>query len=261
MTERPEKTQKGNPHQLTVRQHVFPRASIERFANGGGVEVRDLMRDITRRAGADDDLFCANRAWAHGPEAGWMKEKEDAFQALAGQALRDRPPTFDDRSAEVITEFYALWQARAERRRLPMQTIPPSPDVIRMRRNYTDDELEFLEKNGINAFRSDGSIRMRHIMGPVIRLAMDRIRDAMAGRRWTLLEAIDGEFCVPDLPAHGIIPLTPSVVLHSTWIGVASVEDVAEINAGMVGCAREYVFARSLDRCPGIDGAMTRDGG
>jgi len=252
MKERPEKTQKGNPHGLTVRQHVFPRASIERFATGGGVEVHDLKRRTVRRAGPDDDLFCADRAWAHGPEAGWMKEVEDAFQAVAEEALRRRPPTLNDRQSGAISEFYALWQARAECRHLPMQTIPASPDVLAMRRDYTADELELLEKNGISAFRGDGSMQLRHIMGPVIRLAMDRIKAQMVNRRWSLVEAPAGEFCVPDVPAHGIIPLTPSIALHSTRAGTASINDVAEINAVMGDCAREYLFARSLADCPGI---------
>lgn len=255
--ERPEKTQKGNPHQLTVRQHVYPRASIARFAKDSGVELRDMRRGLTRRAGADDDIFVANRAWAHGPEAGWMKDMEDAFQSVAEEALRQRLASFDDSQSEVISEFYALWQARSERRELPVQTIPPAPEVIGMRRNYTVDELELLERNGINAFRGDGSIQMRHVMGPVIRLAMDRIREGMRGRRWSLVEATHGEFCVPDVPAHGIIPLTPSVVLHSTKTAPATSGDVAEMNRAMSDHARDYVFARSLADCPGIEHLMT----
>ena len=31
------KPQKGNPHELTVKQHCFPRRSIERFANKDGI--------------------------------------------------------------------------------------------------------------------------------------------------------------------------------------------------------------------------------
>lgn len=253
MSERTEKTQAGNPHGLTIRQHVYPRASIRRFAGRRGVELRDIKRGITRRAGLDDELFVARRAWAHGPESGWMKDMEDAFQAVAEEALRQRPTRFDDGASETISEFYALWQARAERRELPMQSIPAAPDILGMRRDYTADELERLEKHGINVFRGDGSIQMRHIMGPVIRLAMDRIRDGMAGRRWALVEAQAGEFCVPDVPAHGIIPLTPGVVLHSTRHSPASLGDVEEMNRAMAGHARDYIFARSLSECPGID--------
>lgn len=252
MKERSEKTQKGNPHELTVGQHVFPRACIERFASNGGVEVRDFKRRITRRAKSDDAIFCANRAWGHGPESGWMKDTEDSFQAVADGVLRGRLVAFDDAQAEVIFEFYALWQARAERRHLPMQTIPAGPGVIGTRHDYTADELELLEKNEIGAFSGDGSIQMRHLMGPVIRLAMDRIRSGIADRRWSVVEAKDGEFCVPDVPAHGIIPLNPSIALLSARHGVASIIDVGEINQAMAHCAREYVFAGLLVDCPGI---------
>ena len=192
MNERPEKTQKGNPHELTVRQHVFPRASIERFVSNGGVEVCDFQRRIKRRATVNDAIFCADRAWGHGPESGWMKDKEDAFQNVAEGALRDRPASFDEAQSEIIFEFYALWQARAERRQLPMQAVPPGPTVVGMRHNYTADELELLEKHDIGAFKGDGSIQMRHLMGPIIRLAMDRIRSEIAGRRWLI--------CPPSAP-------------------------------------------------------------
>ena len=56
MSERPENPQRGNPHQLTVRQHVFPRASIVRFLGGGRIDVIDFKRGLTRRAGPDDDI-------------------------------------------------------------------------------------------------------------------------------------------------------------------------------------------------------------
>ncbi|MFD1787859.1 hypothetical protein ACFSC3_09755 [Sphingomonas floccifaciens] len=253
MAERSEKTQKGNPHGLTVRQHVFPRASILRFDAGDGVEILDMKREVRRRSNADDPLFCADRAWGHDPEAGWMKDKEDAFQSLATAVLLAPPEAFDDTESEVIGEFYALWQARAERRHLPTQRIGPKEDFVRMRRDYSPDELEQLEKAGITPFRGDGSLAMSHIMGPVIRLAMDRIRQGMEGRRWRVVTAADGEFCVPDVPAHGIIPLSPSVALHSTRGGAVSKSDVAKINAAMAEHSREYLLASSLANCPGLE--------
>lgn len=250
--ERPEKPQRGNPHELTVRQHVFPRASIARFVEGGGVDVADIKRGRIRRAGPDDDLFCANRAWAHGPESGWMKVQEDQFQVLAELILHNRQTTFDESQSDVISEFYALWRARGERRHLPMQTIGPQAGVIGMRRNFTHDELELLEKNGISAFRGDGSIQTRHLMGPVIRLAMDQIRKEIADRSWSLVSSQEGEFCVPDVPAHGVLPLTPTLVLHINRTGPVSKDEVAEINRAMVAQAQDYVFARSIGSCPGV---------
>jgi len=40
------KPQKGNPHQLTVKQHCFPARSIARFADSEGcVEVKLIKQD------------------------------------------------------------------------------------------------------------------------------------------------------------------------------------------------------------------------
>jgi hypothetical protein len=252
MGTRSEKTQKGNPHQLTVRQHVYPRASIERFVNAGGLDLYDLKQHLLRRAKPDDPMFCADRAWGHGPESGWMKEIEDAFQDLVEKLLAGLPDAFDERQSATISDFYALWQARAERRRLPAQRIPAAEGVLGMRVDYTEDELEQLEKAGISAFRGDGSISMRHLMGPVIRLAMDRIIDSLAGRSWRILTTHDGEFCVPDVPAHGIIPLTPTVALHSSRYGVISRDDLIYVNCCLASKSREYLFARSLEACLGL---------
>lgn len=81
---RPEKTQRGNPHKLTLRQHVFPAASIARFVDGDNcVSLYDVLRRRVRPAAPNDDVFLAQRTWDHGSEAGFMKQIENAFQILA----------------------------------------------------------------------------------------------------------------------------------------------------------------------------------
>ncbi len=252
MARQSEKTQKGNPHQLTVNQHVYPRASIERFVDASGVDLYDFKRNLQRRAKADDRLFCADRAWGHGPESGWMKDIEDAFQKLVGEVLSGLPNAFNERQSATICEFYALWQARAERRQLPYQRIPAVAGVLGTRVSYTEDELEVLEKDGISAFRGDGSISMRYIMGHRIRLDMDAILDAMSVQQWGIVTSADGEFCVPDIPAHGIIPLTPKVALDISRSGAISRDEVIYINWQLASKSREYLFARSLQACPGL---------
>lgn len=252
MKSRAEKTQKGNPHDLTLRQHIFPRASIARFVEAGGVDVYDLRNHLRRRATPGDHIFCADRAWAHGPESGWMKDMEDAFQDLAEGVLLSPPAAFDEAQSATISDFYALWHARAERRHLPSQRIPASVHVIGMRVDYTADDLERLEKNGISAFRGDGSISMRHIMGPRIRLDMFASQKGLADKPWNVVTADEGDFCIPDMPAHGIIPLTPRIALSYSRSGPVNRDELILINWCLASKSREYLFARSLDDCPGI---------
>ena len=55
-----EKTQKGNPHALTVRQHTVPVRSIERFSSTDGrVHVRYLRNGKELRLRPEDQFFCA----------------------------------------------------------------------------------------------------------------------------------------------------------------------------------------------------------
>jgi hypothetical protein len=74
-TPKPEKTLPKNPNQLTVKQHVFPSRSIERFRNPNGrVSVYDILRRQIRLRAPNDILFCARRAWDQRAEAGYMKQ-------------------------------------------------------------------------------------------------------------------------------------------------------------------------------------------
>jgi hypothetical protein len=83
-----EKPQKGNPHSLPIRQHVFPAASIARFTNDDGVvDLYRLSTSQVRKATPDDDIFCAKRAWDARAEFGFMKQIEDEFQLLASKVI------------------------------------------------------------------------------------------------------------------------------------------------------------------------------
>ena len=247
-----EKLQAGNPHQLVRRQHVFPRKSIERFVSAGGVDLLDLNRNLVRRARADDDTFCAVRVWNHGAETGWMKEIEDAFQGLANEVLSTARQEFTEAENEVIAEFFGLWQARAKVRHLSGRSIKHT-DILGVRRAYTADELERLEKNNIGAFRSDGSLSLRDVIAPWLRLEVDRTRIACAGRGWGLLSSEQGEFCVPDVPSTGIIPLTPVEILAlDNAADVITEDEVGTINRTLRSGAEQYLFARSITACPGL---------
>ena len=110
-----------------------------------------------------------------------------------------------------------------------------------------------LEKNGIGAFRPDGSIAMREIVAMKIRLDVDRTRDSMAGRQWGVLTAEDGEFCVPDAPELALIPISPVMIIAADSSSeTVDQREVEGINRAQFAGAREYVFARSLAACPGL---------
>jgi len=249
---RGEKPQSGNPHQLSRRLHVYPAKSIERFVQDGGVDLLDTVRNVRRRAPADDVQFSADRSWNHSAESGYMKKIEDAFQALTTQILRGRD-TFDDQGDDVIAEFYGLWLARSNRRHLPTQYLPLGDDVVGMRVNYSKDDVERLEKHDITALRSDRTMAMRDVTALHIRLDIDTTRASCRGRGWGVLVARHGEFCVPDAPSLGVIPLTPTMVLAlENYSDVLTSDEVAVINGSLFSNVRDYLFARDLAACPGL---------
>ena len=108
------KTQKGNPHQLTVWQHCFPKRSIDRFANEDGKVYVHLIRDakIVSLSPANH-IFCVRRIWDQRAESGFMKKIEDAYQELADRIAAGRLiRRLSHREREIVTDMYALWNIR-----------------------------------------------------------------------------------------------------------------------------------------------------
>lgn len=251
MRNRSEKTQPGNPHQLTIRQHVFPARSIQRFCEKGGVDLIDLVRGRQRRAGPGDSVFCADRAWGHYAEAGFMKKIEDLFQELAEKIIIGSSAKFTIEQAEAVNEYFGLWRARAEQRNIPMQRIRLA-GVLGTTRELSPDDMELLEKRGIMAAAPDGSFPFREFNGHSILLAIGQFSEQLEGRQWGIIRPLDGEFCVPDVPMHGFIPIAPKLALAvDADSGFIARDKLARINSLMRQSAREYVFARALDACPG----------
>lgn len=259
MRSRPEKTQPGNPHGLTTKQHVFPVASINRFEENGGVDLFDIVRQKRRKAPPRDPIFYANRAWSHGAEVGFMKSIEDAFQHLARQILEGGKTSFSKQETKIITEFYGLCQARADRRHLPYQHIKMN-GVSGTCRPVSADEFEQLEKHNVMSIRPDGTIAMRDLLPSMILADIERISEELEGKPWGVLRSIESEFCVPDIISRGILPLTPRLVLAIAIPSDTITEDsVTRINRTICASVRHYLFARNLDVCPGTPSPAQAD--
>lgn len=256
---RSDKVQLGNPHGLVRDQHVYPRKSIDRFLNAAlGVELADLRRGRVRPAKSDDKMFCADRAWSDGAERGWMKRIEDEFQALAQLVLLNPAVSLEPAEEKAARKFYALWHARAERRHLPVQYVRPN-GVLPPETPQTADEIEILEKNGYAATRPDGSIAFRDLNTANISIRVGRLEKEIMHEPWGVVVAEGGEFCVPDTPVHGIIPVSPTVALgRNVRSGRVTRENVAEINRAMLHQVTDYVFARCLAACPGLPRTIHR---
>ena len=249
MTKKFEKTQRGNPHQLTIKQHCFPKKSIERFANSDGrVHVHLIGYDKTEFLKPDEYIFCARRTWDQRAETGYMREIEDRYQELADKiAASEIVRQLNPREKNVVTDMYILWNCRWHWNKAPIndQKIKGALGVTH---EYSEDEQELLEKEGIGVIKPDLSISGRHLTGFKIQQNIFNERKHMRGCSWGILNSREAEFIVPDNPAHRImLPVTPNVCLiNEESYQFASEHKVAEMNDLTMESSEKYYFARSL---------------
>lgn len=253
-----EAPQKTNPHNLTVNQHTFPRASIARFANEKGA-VQVLRKATGKRFHAKpaDQVFCAQRVWSQQAEGGFMKDIEDDFQAFASAALNDPALRLGPQHFALINEFYCLWSIRAQwkkNERLAAPSISSAFEVIGLLHSYTQDEQEQLEAAGIGYIRPDLTISSRSMVAPAIRLNLSEAVRRMDGESWKILRAMEGEFVVPDnFFKWLIVPLSPTACLCAHPEVTQSrlpPDGVAIINRLAIESSIDYYFARDQNECP-----------
>ena len=250
--ERPERMSDGNPNRLTVEQHIFPTRSIERFLDKSGrVDLQDDLHQKRRPAKPRDSIFCARRAWDQRAEAGYMKSIEDQFQHLATQIVASHIQSIPADQKEIVDQFYALWYMRGRHKRLSSQQIQLNGvygDMLSL------EEEENLEKKHYLWVRPDGNMPARQFNGLWLQQQIDGYAAQLSSRvNWRIVQALAGEFLVPDVPEALFVPLSPTIGLASAdGDGKIIEDDVARINRFMMDHSREYYFARDLKACPAL---------
>jgi hypothetical protein len=68
-----------------------------------------------------------------------------------------------------------------------------------------------------------------------------------ATRRWGVIQAPEGEFIMPDVPAHDLMPITPTVLLAANHpSGIITMSNLITINTEFLAYTRRYFFGRDL---------------
>ncbi len=247
-----ERTQPGNPHQLTIRQHLLPSRTIERFCGRDGlVHVRMITENLDRRFKPDNPLFCTMRSWDQKAESGLGKSIEDCYQAIAHR-LADRSLT--SLTADMhrpITEMYLLWRFRCLRAREPLPDLPIN--AVAGERDMTLDAQERLEKGWVMFLKPDGSLPGRMAAGMMLLTAIDRAWVGGAhAMRWGVFYGSGQEFLVPDaFIDQPILPVAPGVCLASGAVDAElTFDEVARVNCDAVQSASRYWFVHDISRCP-----------
>jgi len=244
-----DKPQKGNPHQLTINQHVYPARSIERFADTAGtVEVWLRRNSKTFRASPDNPLFCARRTWDQRAESGYMKAIEDEFQILADRIANGGAMLTTDESL-AASRFFILWQLRAQQKHNPIGDAPVTgvaPDPL------TKDQRERLERLGATFMNPDQTLSGRSVSGFHIFREIDLRLTQLTNARWGVVTAHQGEFLLPESFGYCCqIPIAPNrCLVYGNADTIIPECAVAKANRVAVALGTDYLVARNLAKCP-----------
>lgn len=247
------KAQKGNPNRLAINQHVFPVASLRRFANGGGVWVKRMGWLKPRKLSLRDPIFCAQRGWDQRSESGYPLQIERRFQALADR-IEAGYCSLNETECNTVTEFYALWRHRAFEREFRQPDV--TPRVPFPGDSLTQDQREKIEKNGCIVFDARGVLPGRMAAGIRIQLGIRGVALQLQGARWGVAESVTEEFIVPNCFGSAlIVPVSPNIFLLAGMGDHTALPDsVRVINRVAVKMAfstsNGYVAARDFSKCP-----------
>lgn len=239
------KIQPGNPHQLTIREHCFPKASICRFMDERGrVAVERLDKLERKLVSPKNKLFCAIRGWDHHTESRFMKSIEDRFQVVANKVAREQAFNVSQTEMDTVSAMYVLWNLREEYRDHP---LPDSHlvGVLGTSQPVTEDDCEYLERHGVMTIRPDLSISGPQMTGISLKLRYDDYLEAFKGSKWVSRISDGPDFIVPDRSFNRpILPITPRLCLfhenlrHERGMGVDELNRLARTGAF------RYVFSR-----------------
>jgi hypothetical protein len=244
-----EPTQEGNPHRLTVNQHVFPRASIQRFTDTDGfVEIFLTKQKRLLRLKSNNPIFCAQRAWDQKTEAGVGKRIEDRFQALACAIERGTVATIGILEKRIVEEFFSLWRTRQRFRLNRLQDIHLNGIAGEA---LTKDQQEIMERKHV-MYAVDGVMSGRLLASVHVFGYQDRFVHANKSTQWGIARSYSDEFIVPDcFDDMMIVPISPRIAIVADLPDLILRRDqVAVVNQTAIARASDYYFARRLAVSP-----------
>lgn len=241
--------QKGNPHKLTIHQHIFPRHALRRFAVDDQLQVKRVGMQGVLTLDTKSKFFCAKRAWDQRTETLLSHEIEKSFADIADMLVANKITSFTSSMCDVLRQFYALC---ADRHHFHINPVPDTGFNLISGSNLTVDEQEHLEKMGVYFVRPDGKMPGRmlagiHMMGR--RMHMMRSSDY---KSWGIWKSDEGEYVVSDnFTEVACLPISPNLFLMANSPNfVLDYKNLAELNAATIMRAKNYYFARDFKLTP-----------
>jgi hypothetical protein len=237
-----EKTTKGNPHRITLNQHVIPRQYIKTFANDDGfVEVLRIVDGSQFKATPQNKVFCEKRVWDQKAEVGWMKNIEDHFQKAFFDYLKNRKTIPN----EIATDFFLLWHIRSQIARIP----PKSPIFAGISPEHLSKEQEeILESKGYIYVNKEPNLKSRFVASIKGLMAMDSLREQHSNIVWSVVISFNRPFLVPKhCPKYMYLPLdSNTALLGNSNSRECSPEYTLQMNKCILDNEDEIVFSRSI---------------
>jgi hypothetical protein len=149
---------------------------------------------------------------------------------------------------QVVERMFALWYMRSRYRELDAQEIKLNGIAGD---GLSQAQEEALEKKGYLFARPGGLMPARQLNGLWLQRRIEGYAQDLAGiDRWGVVAPQSGEFLVPDVPTHTILPLTPTLALAASSLdGTILGDNLAEINRVTMAASQHYYFARDLAAC------------
>jgi hypothetical protein len=237
-----------NPYKLTINQHTFPRASINRFSKNGKVYVHLKEENKLVILSLDNKLFCAQRLWNESLEHGLMFRIEGEFQRLVDKVLKDYMDLSTEDHAK-ISKFWALWKIRSETK------FSPALDIsflgLPNHQELSKNEEDALEKNGYIYMKED-TLQSRHVnsIGIQLQLTVCSEQIIAKGTKWGLIYSPNIEFIVPDtFNKIGIVPVSPNFCfVANTKSGSITNSNAIAINKNAINNAKKYYFSQDFSK-------------
>lgn len=143
---------------ITKKQHIIPRASIERFYTDAN-NVYVLRENRLFSANAENPIFCcSDRSWDQCSEENRGKKIEDDYQCLANSLIdkcHNENIIFNNDNAKIINEFTALWFARSwiEKRTGGSWVTITSSEISQQDKLDIKNKLSIIfQKNSVDTF-------------------------------------------------------------------------------------------------------------
>lgn len=237
-------------YQVTKKQHILPKKSIERFypKNKNCVHVSLFSKNQVFYAGSKNIQFITNRKWGENNERQSVtleKEFQELSEKIINSIYEKKYIIFNEKQNNILNQFYTLLEQRSKAKYHTFDDYEPVLENL----NNTDlnqeksDELEANDK-----FLSNDT---NNINRAVYNIAITlNLQSHKKHQKWGILTSKEYEFIVSDFYNQQTIPINPEIYLcQNTENKELTPNETIKFNTFIKKSAKNFYFAMELKKC------------